>query len=72
MHPLRGKERRHIAVRQNIIRRKKAMGKTLPLLVNEIDVRDYRFSAWITNSKESPIYGPCANPGQTMKTPSRS
>jgi hypothetical protein len=49
MHPLRGKERRYIAVRQNIIRRKKAMGKTLPLFVNEIDVRDYRFSAWITN-----------------------
>jgi hypothetical protein len=41
-------------VRQSIIRRKKAMGEALPLFANEIDIRDYRYSAWITSSKESP------------------
>jgi hypothetical protein len=54
MHPGWGKERHYIVVRQNIIRRKKAMGKRLPLFANEIDFKDYRYSAWITNSKESP------------------
>lgn len=54
MHPGWEKERRYIVVRQNIIRRKKAMGKTLPLFANEIDIKDYRYSAWITNAKESP------------------
>lgn len=52
MHPLWGKERRYIVVRQDIIRRKKAMGKTLPLFAHEIEIRDYRYSAWITNSYE--------------------
>jgi hypothetical protein len=55
MHPLRGKERRYIVVRQNTIRRKKAMGKTLPLFAHEIEIKDYRYSAWITSSEE-PAY----------------
>lgn len=54
MHPLWGKERRYIAVRQNSTRRKKAMGKTLPLFAHEIEIRDYRYSAWVTNSYEPP------------------
>lgn len=72
MHPGWGKERRYIVVRQNIIRRKKAMGKTLPLFANEIDIRDYRYSAWITSSKESPyevwtLCKPRANDENTIK-----
>jgi len=54
MHPGWGKERRYIVVRQDIIRRTKAMGKTLPLFAHEVAVRDYRFSAWITSSQEPP------------------
>jgi hypothetical protein len=54
MHPLWGKERRYIVVRQHIIRRKKAMGKTLPLFAHEIEIKDYRYSAWITNAHEPP------------------
>ena len=30
-------------------------GKTLSLFAHEIDIKDYRFSAWITNSHE-PVY----------------
>lgn len=72
MHPLWGKERRYIVVRQNIIRRKKAMGKTLPLFANEVDVKDYRYSAWITNSTEPPyevwtLCKPRANDENTIK-----
>lgn len=72
MHPLWGKERRYIVVRQNIIRRKKAMGKTLPLFANEAEIRDYRYSAWITSSKESPyeVWTACkprANDENTIK-----
>ncbi len=72
MHPLWGKERRYIVVRQNIIRRKKAMGKTLPLFANEGDIRDYRYSAWITSSKEEPyeVWSMCkprANDENTIK-----
>ncbi len=72
MHPLWGKERRYIVVRQDITRRKKAMGKTLPLFVNEIDIKDYRFSVWVTNAKE-PAYvvwtmcKPRANDENTIK-----
>jgi hypothetical protein len=72
MHPLWGRERRYIVVRQDSTRRSKAMGKTLPLFANEIDIRDYRFSAWITNAKE-PAYGvwtlckPRANDENTIK-----
>jgi hypothetical protein len=72
MHPLWGKERRYIVVRQDITRRRKAMGKTLPLFANEIFIRDYRFSAWITNSKELPydvwtMCKPRANDENTIK-----
>ena len=31
------------------------MGKTLPLFAHEIDIKDYRFSVWITNSQD-PAY----------------
>jgi Transposase DDE domain group 1 len=72
MHPGWGKERRYIVVRQNIIRRKKAMGKTLPLFANETEIKDYRYSAWITNSKEPPyeVWTTCkprANDENTIK-----
>ncbi|MCX5814375.1 MAG: IS1380 family transposase [Proteobacteria bacterium] len=72
MHPLWGKERRYIVVRQDITRRRKAMGKTLPLFANETFIRDYRFSAWITNSKEPPydvwtMCKPRANDENTIK-----
>jgi hypothetical protein len=72
MHPLWGKERRYIVVRQNIIRRKKAMGKTLPLFAHEIEIKDYRYSAWITNSNETAydvwtLCKPRANDENTIK-----
>jgi hypothetical protein len=72
MHPLWGKERRYIVVRQDIIRRKKAMGKPLPLFAHEIDIKDYRYSVWVTNAKE-PSYDvwtmckPRANDENTIK-----
>jgi len=72
MHPLGGKERRYIVVRQDITRRTKAMGKTFPLFAHEIEIRDYRYSAWITNSHE-PVYDvwtmckPRANDENTIK-----
>jgi hypothetical protein len=72
MHPLWGKERRYIVVRQDITRRKKAMGKTLPLFANEVVIRDYRYSTWVTNSKEAPyeiwtLAKPRANDENTIK-----
>jgi len=72
MHPLWGRERRYIVIRQNIIRRKKATGKTLPLFAHEIDLRNYRFSVWITNSEENPyevwtMCKPRANDENTIK-----
>ena len=72
MHPLWGKERRYIVVRQDITRRTKAMGKTLPLFANEVLIRDYRFSAWITNANETPyevwtMCKPRANDENTIK-----
>jgi hypothetical protein len=72
MHPLWGRERRYIVVRQDITRRTKAMGKTLPLFAHEAIIRDYRYSAWITNSTE-PSYDvwtrckPRANDENTIK-----
>jgi len=54
MHPGWGRERRYVVVRQDITRRTKAMGKTLPLFVNEPEIKDFRFSAWITSSDEPP------------------
>ena len=72
MHPGWGKERRYIVVRQNITTRKKAMGKTLPLFANEMDIKDYRYSAWITSSQEPPyevwtMCKPRANDENTIK-----
>ena len=72
MHPGWGKERRYVVVRQDITRRTKAMGKTLPLFAHEVDVRDYRFSAWITSSQELPyeVWTRCkprANDENTIK-----
>ncbi|HBE44653.1 MAG TPA: hypothetical protein DDW17_04165 [Deltaproteobacteria bacterium] len=74
MHPLWGKERRYIVVRQNIARRKKAMGKTLPLFANETDIKDYRYSAWVTDIPKSPyeIWTLRLSPGQMMRIQSRN
>lgn len=47
-------DRRFIAVRQDIKRRQHAMGKELSLFGNEIDMKDYRFSVWVTNSQDAP------------------
>lgn len=71
-HPGWKKDRRHIVVRQDIIRRKKAMGKTLPLFKNEYDMQNYRYGVWITNSSESPhdvwnLCKPRANDENTIK-----
>ena len=46
-------DRRYIAIRQDIKRRQQAMGKELSLFKDNFDMGDYRFSVWITNSKES-------------------
>lgn len=46
-------DRRYIAVRQDIKRRQQAMGKELSLFGNEIDINEYRYSVWITNSKDT-------------------
>jgi hypothetical protein len=54
MHQGWKRERRYIVVRQDITRRKKAMGKTLPLFANETIVQDYRYSVWVTNSTDAP------------------
>lgn len=72
MHPLWEKERRYIVVRQDITRRKKAMGKTLSLFANEFEIRNYRYSAWITSSQEPPyevwtMCKPRANDENTIK-----
>jgi hypothetical protein len=72
MHQGWGKERRYIAVRQDITRRKKAMGKTLPLFAHEVIMKDYRYSVWATNSTESPheVWTKCkprANDENTIK-----
>jgi len=72
MHPGWGKERRYVVVRQDITRRSKAMGKGLPLFANELEIRDFRFSAWITSSPEPPyeVWTRCkprANDENTIK-----
>ena len=48
------------------------MGKTLPLFANEVIIRDYRYSVWVTNSSESPyeVWTRCkprANDENTIK-----
>ena len=72
MHPAWQKERRYIVVRQDITRREKAMGKTLPLFANDLIIKDYRYSVWVTNSTESPyeVWTKCkprANDENTIK-----
>lgn len=66
------KERRYIAVRQNIKRRPKAMGKQLSLFKDDLELGDYRYSVWVTNSKEAPEevwkrFRPRANDENTIK-----
>jgi len=46
-------DRRYVAIRQNVKRRQHAMGKELSLFGDDFDMGDYRFSVWITNSKET-------------------
>ena len=50
-HQAWSKERRYIAVRQNIEQRKQAMGKQMKLFENEC--KQYRYSVWIASSKEA-------------------
>lgn len=66
------RDRRYIAIRQDIKRRQHAMGKTLSLFRDDFDIRDYRFSVWITNSEEEPyeVWKKCrprANDENTVK-----
>lgn len=68
-HPW-GKTRRYIIIRQNIIIREKAMGKTLSLF--PIETHKYRYSVWLTNSKATPYEvwkeaRPRANDENTLK-----
>jgi hypothetical protein len=44
------KERRYIVVRQDITKREKPTGKQLKLPSIYLETKDYRYSAWITNS----------------------
>jgi Transposase DDE domain group 1 len=72
MHPGWEKERRYIVVRQDVTRRTKAMGKTLPLFAGEVEIKDFRFSAWITSSDAPPydvwtLCRPRANDENTIK-----
>jgi hypothetical protein len=65
-------EERYIAVRQDIRRRQHAMGKTLLLFHNDFDLKDYRFSVWITNADDKPydvwkMCRPRANDENTIK-----
>jgi hypothetical protein len=67
-----GIDRRFVAIRQNIKRRQHAMGKELSLFGDDFDMGDYRFSVWITNSKETPheVWKQCrprANDENTIK-----
>jgi hypothetical protein len=66
------KQRRYVVIRQNIRRRKNVSGKMLPLFANEIDMRDWRYSVWITNTTGSPsevwrLARPRANDENTIK-----
>lgn len=65
-------EERYIAVRQDIKRRQHAMGKTLSLFHDDFDIRDYRFSVWVTNAEDTPyevwkMCRPRANDENTVK-----
>jgi len=65
-------DRRYIAIRQDTKRRPHAMGKELSLFGEEMNMNNYRFSVWITNSGE-PSYDvwnqcrPRANDENTVK-----
>lgn len=64
------KERRYIAVRQDIKKRKQAMGKTFSLF--DLDMNEYRYSVWVTNFEDNPydVWGKCrprANDENTLK-----
>ena len=66
------RNRRYIAITQDIERRAYAMGKTLSLFGNDFDMKNYRFSVWVTNSQEKPyeVWKKCrprANDGNTIK-----
>ena len=66
------KERRYIAVRQDIKRRTQAMGKTLPLFKNDFYMNEYRYSVWVTNMDDKPyeVWVKCrprANDENTLK-----
>lgn len=71
-HPNWDRERRYIAIRQDIKRRPNSMGKELSLFGDEIDISSYRFSVLVTNSKEPGIEvwkqcRPRANDENTLK-----
>jgi hypothetical protein len=64
--------RRYIAIRQDIKRRQHAMGKELSLFGNDLEAGNYRYSVWITNSKDTPynVWKQCrprANDENTIK-----
>jgi hypothetical protein len=66
------KDRRYIAVRQDIKRRPHAMGKELSLFGDEMDMSNCRFSVWVANSKEPSfdVWNQCrprANDENTVK-----
>jgi len=71
MHPLWGNKRRYIVIRQDIMRRTKAMGKTLPFLPMRLTSKTIALASGSpTHMSRRMMYGLCANPGQTMRTPS--
>jgi hypothetical protein len=71
MHPLWGNKRRYIVIRQDIMGRTKAMGKTLPLFAMRLRSKiTVTASGSPTHMSRRMMYGLCANPGQTMRTPS--
>ena len=66
------KERRYIAVHQEIKKREQAMGKTLSLFGDDFDMNEYRYSVWITNLENKPyeVWEKCrprANDENTLK-----
>lgn len=54
-HPMWGKARRYIVVRQSIKKRKKALGRQLRLFDMELDTHDHRYGIWVTNMTEDPL-----------------
>ena len=65
-------DRRYVAIRQDIKRRQHAMGKELSLFGEDFDMGSYRYSVWITNSKDdaNEVWKQCrprANDENTIK-----